>query len=349
MAITDLTNTTWNVPSGWTATAGCGQFSIDGAVNDFTFDEFCIGYEILFIDTIDYLSAADKISVNLGPAPVATFSPTQQLTLSFTEGTDTTNTDLISWLAQNGELQTEEEATDTVTITYGERTITLTAGQKCTFKGGKVMQADIVAVVSGGEDSIIGTWVLNEAFDIQEFIDSGSWGDISTLEIQYISNGVTYDAINTSFTSDVDMDTMEVIYTGNLYYCISEGTNAYTTTLVYSHSKGWVDTAYRTINIVDDSGATDEFITWLKANATKQGEVTLISFTIDGVSYQAEEGMTWGEWGDSEYDPSGHWFGGYFDGYYLCKSGSSIAETSADVIVDGQAYVLNKTAGGGAD
>lgn len=29
---------------------------------------------------------------------------------------------------------------------------------------------------------------------------------------------------------------------------------------------------------------------------------TLISFTIGGTSYQAEEGMTWGEWADSKYD-----------------------------------------------
>ena len=29
--------------------------------------------------------------------------------------------------------------------------------------------------------------------------------------------------------------------------------------------------------------------------------VQLISFTLDGVSYQAEEGMTWGEWLESEY------------------------------------------------
>lgn len=32
---------------------------------------------------------------------------------------------------------------------------------------------------------------------------------------------------------------------------------------------------------------------------------TLISFTIDGTSYQAEEGMTWAEWVDSEYSTVG--------------------------------------------
>lgn len=31
-------------------------------------------------------------------------------------------------------------------------------------------------------------------------------------------------------------------------------------------------------------------------------EVNIISFTIASTSYQAEEGMTWGEWVDSEYN-----------------------------------------------
>ena len=33
-------------------------------------------------------------------------------------------------------------------------------------------------------------------------------------------------------------------------------------------------------------------------------KVKLISFTMDGKSYQAEEGMTWGEWINSEYASS---------------------------------------------
>lgn len=34
-------------------------------------------------------------------------------------------------------------------------------------------------------------------------------------------------------------------------------------------------------------------------------EVTLISFTIDGTTYQAEQGMTWSEWCNSEYSKNG--------------------------------------------
>jgi hypothetical protein len=35
------------------------------------------------------------------------------------------------------------------------------------------------------------------------------------------------------------------------------------------------------------------------------GEVKLINFTIDGVSYQADESMTWADWVDSAYNTNG--------------------------------------------
>ena len=60
--------------------------------------------------------------------------------------------DFATWFNANYTLQTEETQTETVEITYNGKTITLTAGQKCTFKGGKVMQGDIVAVVSASEE-----------------------------------------------------------------------------------------------------------------------------------------------------------------------------------------------------
>lgn len=35
------------------------------------------------------------------------------------------------------------------------------------------------------------------------------------------------------------------------------------------------------------------------------GEVKLISFTINDIQYQAQEGMTWGEWVSSQYNTNG--------------------------------------------
>ena len=41
------------------------------------------------------------------------------------------------------------------------------------------------------------------------------------------------------------------------------------------------------------------------------GTVATISFTIDGTEYKALEGMTWGEWVESEYNTGGFYVGGY--------------------------------------
>lgn len=61
-------------------------------------------------------------------------------------------------------------------------------------------------------------------------------------------------------------------------------------------------------------------------------EGELITFTIDGTSYQAEEGMTWGEWAESDYDTLGVLAGTYIirGGSYICTSNS--ASTSARVL-----------------
>lgn len=51
-------------------------------------------------------------------------------------------------------------------------------------------------------------------------------------------------------------------------------------------------------------------------------EAVLISFTIDGTTYQAEEGMTWGEWMNSEY----------------CTT--TIAVTTDNIMVDSRGWYL---------
>jgi hypothetical protein len=57
---------------------------------------------------------------------------------------------------------------------------------------------------------------------------------------------------------------------------------------------------------------------------------TMISFSIDGTTYQAEEGMTWGEWADSEYNT----IGCYFDehGLYFPASETRVYVEPTDVI-----------------
>ena len=67
----------------------------------------------------------------------------------------------------------------------------------------------------------------------------------------------------------------------------------------------------------------------------------LIEFTIDGVTYQAEEGMTWGEWIDSEYNSDGFTFNEYgfvsSDGWHLLSQ----CVESSNLISKNTSYTVN--------
>ena len=62
----------------------------------------------------------------------------------------------------------------------------------------------------------------------------------------------------------------------------------------YKTATNWATYADRITAIEGDSGEEGG-----------GGDATIINFTIDGTSYQAEAGMTWGEWVESDYNTGG--------------------------------------------
>lgn len=101
MAITDLTNTTWNIPAGWTCSAGYGTFSLHGNINDDYFQgsvEFGKGNW----NGDGFPNASNSIAYWNTDGSVSYFSSSTPLTVVITGGTDATNTKLISWLEENG-------------------------------------------------------------------------------------------------------------------------------------------------------------------------------------------------------------------------------------------------------
>lgn len=72
--------------------------------------------------------------------------------------------------------------------------------------------------------------------------------------------------------------------------------------------------------------------------------INLITFTIDTVTYQAEEGMTWKQWVNSEYPEktSGDWAGCYIDSNNTIKSsgapGFYLNVSLNDIIIANNAY-----------
>jgi hypothetical protein len=78
-------------------------------------------------------------------------------------------------------------------------------------------------------------------------------------------------------------------------------------------------------------------------NGAHHAEVSLISFTIEQTTYQAEEGMTWTQWCASSYNTDAF----YVDGQYVMSSGGTTVYSAAtgpvspsDIIGVNNSYML---------
>ena len=118
-------------------------------------------------------------------------------------------------------------------------------GSKTLNCNGKLMQGDIVVELSGSATSGE-TWYFNDSLTNIK----------GTFVANFTSNGVAYTKIIKTFGIFTKLSRME--------YENSEGV-----VMVYDtrHSPIWADEAYRTI--VLDEPATDDFLAFLEANATK--------------------------------------------------------------------------------
>lgn len=141
------------------------------------------------------------------------------------------------------------------------------------------------------EDELAGTWVFNERLDLH--IDS-----IPNTLFEfpfYTEDGLEYSALSIDFLDEATGEYTGMSYDGNQVYGLVEYTPV------------WENEINRTITtraLLDELPNGQELLAFLQMNATKKGEegATLISFTINGTSYQAEDGMTWGQWVDSTYN-----------------------------------------------
>lgn len=84
---------------------------------------------------------------------------------------------------------------------------------------------------------------------------------------------------------------------------------------------------------------------WTVVNDGEESGGNIITFTIDGTAYQAEEGMTWGEWVDSEYNVNGRFFLDFDDSIMDHNTNWWIGTVEyyvfiSDIIQEGYNYVL---------
>lgn len=76
--------------------------------------------------------------------------------------------------------------------------------------------------------------------------------------------------------------------------------------------------------------------------------VTLITFTIEGTSYQAEEGMTWQQWVDSSYNTGGWNINSHSEVSNSTYTGFVNNVNSQDVIIANNNYTIY-VGGGSSD
>lgn len=110
---TDLTGTTWEIPAGWTASAGYGQFDVDLEIvkinnveKNKIHSNIDIGYAVA-LTSPDLTSESDVISMWSPFGSTITRNIVyngDSFEITITGGTDVTNTSLIAWLTQYGTL-----------------------------------------------------------------------------------------------------------------------------------------------------------------------------------------------------------------------------------------------------
>lgn len=182
MAITDLTNTTWVVPAGWSETPQM-QYLISGELSIGDTDyilpkntQFIVNNNVI---VIGHSSWDDNVVIYTSQGFTIFFG-------DITPVTGFTVDQLISWLEANGELQGGDEPepetpTNTVTIEYNGSVIaSLTEGKATLPCKDKVMHTDIVVNVPelGGES--VPEW-------------DGSY-TVSGGTISFTIDGVSYEA-----------------------------------------------------------------------------------------------------------------------------------------------------------
>lgn len=140
---------------------------------------------------------------------------------------------------------------------------------------------------------------------------------------------------------------------GKIYIFLGYATAATTMVLYYWHPVYYYkDGAIRQWTNAAASGTSDEALTTSEIQDIWDGVMggaTLISFTINGTTYQAEEGMTWGEWVSSTYNTGGYGVSGL--NVTSPALGNPLVNDviATDVIVNGRSYTYNTSGGGSND
>lgn len=259
----DLADTTWIIPSGWSAEAGLAMPFVNYEVNvndnptAWECSQIAIGFEVAgngsgimpaVVDEVTFAFKADSIVLKTSAVTGYSVTPDDSLKITFKSGA-TTNTDLVNWVYTYGELY--EEPID-LSIYQTREDENLNTESK------EIVDAinEIYAMVnSTGEDVtdlLDTTWILNDTIPKYS----------ATVNVTFVSGGNTYSAFKL-----MDANNQLVIM--------------YDSTLVY-YNGAWVDAKYQTVTFTGGDTTNSTLIDVMCENGKMQSEASNLA-TVDKV------------------------------------------------------------------
>lgn len=171
-----------------------------------------------------------------------------------------------------------------------------TPGNSDGTSSGTVTGSGSGGTVEPVQDELAGIWVFNNT---PEWI-----GEDITFNVDFSLNGASYSSI--VFSAVYEGNTLPM-HTGNLMSYGDTPAYFWKVSGIPKYFEGWQFDNYRAISITSKLAEVEngeKLLAYLQANGTKQSAsaTELITFSIEGVLYQAWSGMTWGEWCNSDFD-----------------------------------------------
>ena len=324
MALTDLTGTTWVLNDTFVVSPNGWRFgNYDGNISTFSLN--FISASDIPQETHNYTNLKFSDADDMGYGYFAYSSNSLYFevwrtsegwvlqefkVISITGGTDATNATLIAWFEANGKQQTEPTS---YTITAN-----ITNGTVVHLESEIVPGKSAVLEFKANEGYVLPkTVTVTGASHI--WLENDGFLTIYDPTDNVIVNVVCVEKPRKS----VDLTTLAG------WSALSDGSHSIT---IVAKADGYRDS--------EPSAAV---------SVEKASAVTLISFTIAGTTYQAEEGMTWGEWVNSSYNTSGYYVrqdGAITNNIYFVSTPAGHV-SSTDTIVSDYSYEGSGAGGGG--
>ena len=230
----------------WTYAMDYFHFTSNGKKFDglwFYSDEFryCTANASEYSHTQIFKLPSDWISVEQVDQP-------EYLTFT-TDGPQKVTPEVAAWLrAATTPLDNIHTSVDLSSVLQNQGTYSITAVAKADGYLDSEPSNAVEYVVA--DDTIVGTWLFNEYINV----NGGAW-----YAVDFTSNGTTYIAMSDKRSEASSAHDMSLKY--------FKSASSYDT--AFSGAEEFTNEAYRTITITAEP-TDEEFIAWLKANATKQ-------------------------------------------------------------------------------